>query len=393
MTDPAERLLTDTLRTHADHASYSPTALGEIASTARALRRRQRRNGVLAAAVAIGVLTVPAAVFLDGHGGSVPGPSDQTPGSTQGTGLVLRDLARGPDPRISFVDGHDFVATDGSRHPVPIAAGITAIAPYHGGFLVADDHVVGSSVGLHQLDGQGHEIASSCTTGSPVLSPDQLDAVWVQYPCAQADGTPSSVIVRGIASGMGDGETSQDTGLFARVVGLLGERVVLTVDSGDGGAFVTDLQHPPVRIPGLASAGGVSPTTGQVAGQVVGDTSTAVVVDPDTGAVAWRAEHTVLQGFSPDGRHVLGIVDHGSGFCCQAVYDAATGRPLTDVERILNGIGATSVPVTWEDDRHLLAGIPDGKRLVLVRIGLDGSLERAGTPVPASEQFVLAATP
>ncbi|GAB3771307.1 hypothetical protein FB382_000418 [Nocardioides ginsengisegetis] len=389
MTDPAERLLTEALHRRADHASYDVTGVGDVASTARGIRRRQLRNRTVLAAAAVLVVTVPTAVFVRGHGASpAPGPTHPVPSS-----IDLRDLARGPAPRISYVEGHDFIGTDGSRHALPIAGGITAITPYHGGFLVADDHTVGASVGLHQYDGQGHEIASSCTTGSPVLSPDQLDAVWVRFPCSEATGSPSSVVVRGIASGMGDGETSQDTGLFARVVGLLGERVVLTVDSGDRGAFVTDLQRPPVRIPGLASAGGVSPTTGQVSGQVVGDTSTAVVVDPDTGAVAWRAEHTVLQGFSPDGRHVLGLVDHGSGFCCQAVYDAATGHPVTDVEGILNRIGATSVPVTWEDDRHLLAGVFDGRRVVLVRIGLDGSLERAGTPVPASEQFVLAATP
>ena len=393
MTDHDEQLLTASLRARADHAAYTPTALGDIAITARGIQRRQRRrNAALAVAAVIVAISVPTAVVL-GTGGEQtnrpPGPTTSTtPSATPGSSLA--DLRRGPSPRIAYVDGNDYVSPDGTRSPLPVDYPISAITPYHGGFLIADDAELEGTVGLHLFDNVGHEVDSWCTSGSPVLSADQLNTAFTTFPCSKLHGQVSSVIRVGISTGMGDGESTQDTGMPIRLVGMLGERVVFTGMFG-AGAWVTDLVSPPAVIPVLTSVADADSASGLVAGQSRdSDGRDGAIVDPDTGEVVATMPGWQLGSFSPDGSLVLGSnPDTG----VQVVLDAATGDRVATLGPD-TGLEVTSAPI-WEDDTHVLLAVTASGQQAIVRADLDGHLERA-TPVTSvgdAPRYVFAVRP
>ncbi len=100
------------------------------------------------------------------------------------------------------------------------------------------------------------------------------------------------------------------------------------------------------------------------------------------GATAWRTcDHSVL-GVSPDGRHVLGFTDYltAGGSPTLAVLDAATGERVVDFEvaGARTGVVAINPEVAWEDDGTVVATLVTGERQYVVRLGLDGTVERVG---------------
>ncbi|MFC4786953.1 hypothetical protein ACT8ZV_20935 [Nocardioides sp. MAHUQ-72] len=392
MTD-TERLLSDALHARVDHASYEPTPMADVVGTARALRHRQRRNAGLAAAACVVVLTVPAGLLLSHDGGTGPGPSDHTSSSTPTPARTsLEDLPRGAGPRVAYAVGDTYVASDGSRLRVPVETGISAITPYHGGFLVADDRAFEGTVGLHLLDGTGAEVDGWCSAGSPVVSGDLMQTAWLSLECDSSAGVTSATIHRGISSGMGEGEATQtvdpavDPGADPNVqlVGLSGEDVVYTSMFGDG-AWVTDLQHPPRRVPGLVRASAVDATTGLVGGALSG--RVGAVVDPSTGEVTMRVPGRLPVAFSPDGRYVatLGMTSATRGL---SIVDVTTGEQVAELADLSGDVRQ----VAWEDDTHLVASVRQGPRAALVRTDVTGRLELA-TPALGGRDFVLAARP
>jgi hypothetical protein len=393
MTDHEERLLTTSLRARADHATYPRTALGDVVATARVIQRRQRRRNVaLAAAAVVVAITVPTAVVL-GTGGERTdrpvGPSSSlSPSPTPGASLA--DLERGPAPRIAYVDGRDFVTSDGTRTRLPVDYAISAITPYHGGFLVADDAELEGTVGLHLLDNEGHEIDSWCTSGSPVLSADQLNTAFTTFPCSKIHGQVSSVIRVGIGTGMGDGESTQDTGMPIRLAGMLGERVVFSGMFG-AGAWVTDLVNPPQVIAVLTSVADADSASGLVAGQSQdSDSRDGAIVDPDTGEVVATMPGWLLGSFSPDGSLVTGS-DPDSG--TQVVLDVASGDRVATLA-LGSGMTITAGPV-WEDDGHLLLAVSSGGQEAIVRADLRDHVVRATQATPAGDapRYVFAVRP
>lgn len=393
MTDHDEQLLTASLHARADHPAYTRTALGDVVATARVIQRRQRRRtAALAVAAVVAAISVPTAVVLGTgaertHGPTGPATST-SPSVTPGSSLA--DLPRGPAPRIAYVDGHDYVSPDGTRSPMPVEYPISAITPYHGGFLIADDAELEGTVGLHLFDNVGHEVDSWCTSGSPVLSADQLNTAFTTFPCSKLHGQVESVIRVGISTGMGDGESTQDTGMPIRLVGMLGERVVFTGMFG-AGAWVTDLVNPPQVIPALTTAADADSASGLVAGQSRdSDSHDGAVLDPDTGRVVATMPGWVLGSFSPDGSLVLGSnPDTG----VQAVLDAATGDLVATLEPG-TGLEVTSAPI-WEDDGHVLLTVTSDGQEAIVRADLDGNLVRTTpvTPVGDAPRYVFAARP
>ena len=394
MTDHDEQLLTTSLRARADHAAYTPTAVGDIVATARGIQRRQRRrNAALAVAAVVVAITVPTAVVLGMGGERTDGPTgpatSTTPSATHGTSLS--SIERGPDPRIAYVDGHEFVSADGTRSPLPVDYAISAITPYHGGFLVADDAELEGTVGLHLFDNEGHEVDTWCTSGPPVLSADQLSTAFTTFPCSKIHGQVSGVIRVGIASGMGDGESTQDPGMPIQLVGMLGERVVFGGMFG-AGAWVTDLVNRPEVLPVLTSVADADSASGLVAGQSRdSDGRDGAILDPDTGRVVATVPGWQLGSFSPDGRYVSATQLRRST-APVAIFEVNTGRMVLDE---FGGAAGSPNPtgVVWEDPTHLLVTVDSADDHAILRLGIDGRVERATDLLPRSDQLVLAVRP
>ena len=63
-----------------------------------------------------------------------------------------------------------------------------------------------------------------------------------------------------------------------------------------------------------------------------------------------------------------------------AVLDAATGEPVVDFELVgaRTGVVGINPEVAWEDDDTVVATLVTGDRQYVVRLGLDGTVERVG---------------
>lgn len=392
MTDHDEQLLTASLHARADHAAYTPTPVGDVVATARGIQRRQRRRtAALAVAAVVVAISVPTAVVLGTQGERAHGPTGPATSPSTTSTTPLSSIRRGPAPRIAYVDGHDYVSPDGTRSPLPVDYPISAITPYHGGFLIADNAELEGTVGLHLFDNVGREVGSWCTSGSPVLSADQLDTAFTTFPCSKLHGQVSSVIRVGVSTGMGDGESTQDTGMPIRLVGMLGERVVFTGMFG-AGAWVTDLVNPPRVIHELTTVADADSASGLVAGQSRdSDSQDGAVLDPDTGRVVATMPGWVLGTFSPDGRYVTATQLRRSTVPA-AIFEVSTGRMVANE---FGGAAGSPNPtsVAWEDPAHLLVTVDSGGGHAILRLGVDGTMERATDVLPGSEQLVLAVRP
>ena len=100
-----------------------------------------------------------------------------------------------------------------------------------------------------------------------------------------------------------------------------------------------------------------------------------------------RTCHHYLDSFSPDGRRVLAersqvtwgsvrrlaILDRAGDVVRSWTFDPGPHRSLSQL--------------TWEDDHHLLAVLHAHGRWGIVRVGTDGSVEYAGEPVEAVNEF------
>ncbi len=106
-----------------------------------------------------------------------------------------------------------------------------------------------------------------------------------------------------------------------------------------------------------------------------------------SGHRAWQTCRYRLDTFSNDGRRVVGV--HGQtrwdSISRFAIFrhDGSIARAYTfrpGPQRSLNRL-------TWEDSTHLLGVLRVGSTWSIIRIGVDGTVERAVGPVPARNEF------
>ena len=145
-------------------------------------------------------------------------------------------------------------------------------------------------------------------------------------------------------------------------------------------------------MPGSLRVGSASEVTGLVSVQTSfsGDGSCWEVRDTGAdGAGVWQTCDYSLLGFSPDGRYVLGFTDYltPDGSPTLAVLDAATGERALDFELVgaRRSVVGIQPEVGWEDDDTLVATLVTGDRQYVVRLGLDGTVERVGGVVADAE--------
>ncbi|QIG41815.1 hypothetical protein G5V58_02610 [Nocardioides anomalus] len=280
----------------------------------------------------------------------------------------------GAPPGLPYAEGPVHVVPDGNRSRLVDDrtyrrdGGITGVAPYRGGHLVADGRTFEGTVGLASVVDGRRTALGPCATGVGALSPDRRLVAWVTTGCPEADLRAESV-VHIDPTGTGGGGWTRNLGpsyLFY-AVGFLGDDVVLT---GLAGPVVVVPESGPVRtLPRLRHAVDVHGSL--VAGR-------HGVLDATTGLVLWSDPRAEVTSFSPDGRLV---VTDG------ALRAARTGALVASLPR-----GLTQV--AWEDARHLVAVAARGRWSALLRIGLDGRGALLAAPVRRSPAWwVLEAQP
>ncbi len=286
----------------------------------------------------------------------------------------------GAAPAVPHVAGRWYVTPDRRLRLPGGRRGVTGAVVYDDGLLVADATTFEGTVGLARVRDGRWASREQCSSGVPAVSADGRFVAWATTLCPESGDTSVGAIHRARASGGSEVVLPVGAGLVS-VVGFLGRRIVYNLGFV-GGAWTTDLASAPRRIPGIAGAADVSPR-----GLVIGylrDGTTGVVARPD-GTVLWRSA-SGLTSFSPEGTRVLAGDSGGL-----TVLRARDGADVASLGTPGHGeVGE----VVWETERTLLAIWYDGTRTAIVRLGVDGRVERAtrwreALPGDASGPYVL----
>ena len=385
-TTPLEDQVHDALHRTVDPLQRSPFTVTDVRTRARRIQRR-RTAAAGAAVAAVLAIAVPVGVSMVGPAqrSEVP-PATQTP-TPEVTGTVRIDVRSAEvvdsvGVPLVDVDGPSLITADGTTIDLPKI--YDSITPYRDGWVAVANYegeltVERLTAGLEAEDGP-------VPTGGLVVSPDGARVAWSEY-----TGDHWNVVMAEVAGGVEwtylEFPPSPQDHVVAPVGFVSDTEVAATQNDGRGGisTFVAD-GNTPVALPGLLSARSASPVTGMVAGftGVDGDRSCSAVVEADTGAVAWETCDYALDNLSPSGQYLLGSVSSGGeyGSPTLAVLDAATGEVVVDFEvviprRQVGGVQETRI--VWEDDDTIVARAwTGGDDSFIVRLGLDGSVQRLG---------------
>jgi hypothetical protein len=382
-----EELLRDTLATKAAEASVDLT-LDDIRRGANRRRSRSRRTAVvvLAAAAAV-VVGVPAAILLRPAGDQAspapsPSPTATTPSSSPWP-EGLDGIARGKDPQVAYLQGRVVHQPDGSTARLPDGSSFVArFTPYHGGWLLLDD--IG---GLRQYDNTGALVLRS-TTGeaSLAVSGDQMRTAFLF----------GGHLHVGIATGMGQGESDLPVGTNARLVGFLGDSVVLNAFPDSPHVVDTGTRRTTL-VPGLQMAWCAAASGDLVGGTIHGDKQ-GRVVSMSGARTLWTGDWVPVT-FSPDGKHVLAVpVSSLNEPQNLAILDSRTGKVVSQFALAGRDLAAASAAV-WEPDGDAVlfdARETQGAVQAVLRLGVDGTVTLATDPAPSNDEnpaWIFAAQP
>lgn len=384
-----ERDLARTLHDRAHDVGGHPIGLDAVRADARRIQRRRRIAGA-AVAVAVAAVAVPVGLNLTGGSAdnagpvgqptatkgvtttasSTPSPSpsastqqSEPPSTTQGSGtaVVLTDLNSGGAPGLPWLDGTT-VHHDGTTDTLPAA--YDNVAAYRGGWLAYGNQQI------TRIDNTG-KVTGTTSGGDIVASDDGLELAWVE----------GGALHSGLANGHSDMEPTQDlpSGTPGAAVGFLqGGKLVYDLEGTSPSVHATDLNGNDKVIPGLLKSWGVSQSANLVGGEtkVNADGTSCWQVSGPSGVAIWHTCDWALGAFSPDGRLVVGTPSQADGLGSSrvALLDAHTGK-VTATFSTANGAFLRNF--AWEDGQHLLATAFDSGQWTIVRLGADGSAERA----------------
>jgi hypothetical protein len=323
----------------------------------------------LSGAVLIGAGVVALSACLgsaDNTGASRPSASS---GSTPTPELPWAGLEVGGPPKIPYVQGRRYITPNGKVETLPTGRrGVSGVVPYSGGLLVSDATYFEGTVGVelvrHGMPVESWPSSGHCSSGSPIASRDGRYVAWVVVRCPETLVRAVGAVHRARADGSAEAMVPIGGGLVS-VVGFCGRSVVYNAGFIDG-AWISDFRSAPRRIPGVERVQAVNPRTGWMIGQR-GDWA-RLMLDA-RGHVRWRARTGYLTAFSPDGTRVL----------------LGTGRREVSVLKMLSGAtavrldlpkGTESGSTVWETDRTLLTLVRLRGSVAVVRIELDGRVER-----------------
>ena len=383
---PLEDEVRDALHRRVDPLQHAPLTLTDVRGRAG---RIQRRRTVAASAAVAAAVAVALPVGLAMNGGAqrtVVQPSTQTP---EVTGPVLvdpRSAEAGDAPGVPLVDTTGPTLTAGGE-PVGIPESYDQVSPYRDGWIatVRDQ----GEVTVQVLD-SAFTVLGSVPDASLLTIADDGSSVAYAY----SDGIRWILVDLDPAVERAEQATPlPDSPLeaTARTVGFLPDEALVAaqVDPDDGSETTYVATAGSItELPGFIHAVSASPVTGMVAGRTSssGGGSCSAVVDgrAGTGSALWDTCDHELGAFSPDGAHLVGFADVTDGPSpTVSILDATTGRSVLDFEvaGARDRVVGIAPEVAWEDDRTLLATYLDGTQQYVVRLGLDGTVERVAGPV------------
>lgn len=398
---PLEDQVHDALHRRVDPIQHSPLTVTDVRQRARRIQRRRTMAAGAAVAAALAV-AVPMGLAITGPAqrSDFP-PATRTPAPTI-TGPVLvdpRSASEGEAPAVPLVVAgeHYRVLLDGQEYALP--SPYDQLTAFRDGWIATAVINDQGERAVHVLDeGFGLTEEASPVTDLTVAH----DGSRVAY--AFHDGTRWIVVDNDLA-----GEPERTTPLpdgpvdaQVRTVGFLPDDGIVAsqVDPGrtDGrqSTFVVSPDGTTEALPGLIHAVSSSPVTGTVAGLTSVDMERAetcsAVVDGlvRTGEALWETCDYSFGSFSPDGRHVVGYAasfDNASPTL--TILDAASGEVALDFELVAPRNRVVGIAdVVWEDDQTFLATYIDGNQQYVLRLGLDGTVERVAGPV-TNDDFTL----
>lgn len=390
---PLEDQVHDALHRRVDPIQHAPLTVTDVRHRAR---RIQRRRAAVAGVAVAAVLAVAIPVGLSATGpaqrSEVP-PATQTsspsptPQVASGTFRVDPDSAEvveeTPVPLLD-VDGPTLITANGT---LDLPAVYDTLTPYLDGWAgVARYDEPDKSGAFIEFLGEDLRVDDGgVPTGGLVVSPDGTRIAWSEY-----DGNRWRVIVADPAGGTEPVETTfEPTAEEEPVipVGFVSDDAVAVramYDIGDPKTFVASGGQP-VEVPGLLQADTASPSLGVVAGitEFRPDATCSGVVDAAarTGEPAWTTCDHRLGPFSATGKYIVGTLPEAeSGSRDITVLDATTGAEVLTFEAALprRTVGGFWTQMTWVGDEALVVRLASGEDYTMMRLGLDGSVQRIG---------------
>jgi hypothetical protein len=385
---PLEDQVQDALHRRVDPIQHSPLTVTDVRQRARRIQRR-RTVAAGAAVAAVLAIAVPVGLTLTGQAQRSEVPPATQPPTPRASGTVLVDprsaeVVDSVDVPLLDVDGPSLITPD---RTLDLPTVFDTLTPYLDGWVgVTMDEGTGT---LQFLDADLAVEDSGGPTGGLVVSPDGQRIAWSEY-----TGSQWQVVLADPSGGAGWVYTKFPPAPQDHIVVPVGfvaedEVVVRAYDDSTSTTTYTAGGDEPGEVPGLLQVDAASPATGVVAGLTAATPGRACSAVMDglarTGAPAWETCDHRLGPFSPTGRYVVGTdpMADGNGSPRITVLDAATGEEVVDFEAVVprRTVGGFWSQVAWEGDEALVVRmfVADDDYHIM-RLGMDGSVQRIGIP-------------
>jgi hypothetical protein len=389
MSTHEEDQLRAALRAEAARAGTGGVDLDAVTTRARGMRRRRTAfAGLVTAAVA--ALAVPTGIqvntALGDNDAPTPPVASQAPEPVGRVTLDVDRLPTGDGPGVAWLEGTTLVRTDGTA--TDLGADHDQLAAFGDGYAV--QRLVDTDTGervVEVLDADGDVTWSSPTIDAFAVSPDGTLLVI-------ADPRNRLLLLQAgetTPTPLDEAQNSQPVAPVAVTGSAPCESdclVYYAVSGPDAGVNVLDVADGHLENAGPFERLDAVTADGRRAGQVSSDaietTSCSAVLEGRR--QLWRTCDHSLSDFSPDGRHLVGTDAYldGLGRSMVALLDAGTGDPVVTYE-VDTRAGDLIADWAWEDDEHLLLTVHSGGDWQVVRVGLDGTAERATDPVAGED--------
>ena len=395
---PLEDQVHDALQRRVDPIQHAPLTVTDVRRRAGRLpRRRAAVAGVAVAAVLAIAIPVGLSATGTNQRSDVP-PATQSPSPTPSptpelaSGTVDVDpgtaevVEESPVPLLD-VDGPSLIAPDGT---LDLQHDYDVLTPYLDGWVgvrIQDaPDVPWSTIEFLGADLRVDDGGVSAA-GGLVVSPDGGRIAFSEY-----DGTRWRVVVADPAGGTEwvyttFPPTAEEEPVIP--IGFVSDDEVAVramYNVGDPKTFVAGGGQP-VDVPGLLQADAASPALGVVAGitEFRPEGSCFGVVDTAAGGKpAWTTCDHRLGPFSAGGAYMVGWDPEADGYGSPTltVLDAVTGKEVVTFEAVVprGAVGGFNDQVTWVGDEALVVRMFDGDESYMMRLGLDGSVQRIDIP-------------
>ncbi|MCW2755152.1 MAG: hypothetical protein JWQ32_2563 [Marmoricola sp.] len=381
--DQLTRTLTAQAQAYVEHGG-APVELTSVLARAGEIRRGRRlRASLVMAAVVLATAGTIGVTTLARGGSTTPVPPIADSPSTSPSPTAPADgLARIPlGPRLdhSYFELGVLHNSDGSTRQLPFSAsnGLTAITPYLGGYLVANDRQAGN-VSLY--DGSGKVVASGPGSSRFVTTSDGVETAY----------TMNGRLYSNPGSGMASGD-----GAIGRIasggwpLGYLQSGLLLRTGSvAAGGTPQLELVgggQVPSAIQALSEITAADDVNDVAAGITV--TGEGQVVSAKTDRPLWSSVTWVPDAFDGVGKYVAAsdTVRHGTrgqmsdGYATKiAILDVSSGHVIASADLAGKGLRVVGSPV-FDDSENLIAVVrqTNGVEAILRLSPTTGRLDRA----------------